>query len=413
MKRRMIFLIIVPFLVILISLYQFNHCNKNQIKSKFEDISTAEGVTIRNLMEVAGSHLADEGEEALLKFLDSLYQNESILYIGLFKGDRLHYLTSRFEGYFPISKEQLTGGVRIIDSPGGKIQEIMGRFSGSSGGAPFRLYIGFNYEFLAAFERAASRNFLLVAALFSVIMLLVIGLALYFDKKFFDKELELVREKQQKERFKELSLLTSEIAHEIKNPLNSIYLSFNALEPFLSSEPDARYYRDAVKGEIKRIANIINSYSDLSSEVRPVIGGVDIDHFFRQFNLLLKEELKQHHIEPELEVEKDLVFKTDRNILKQCLLNLFKNAIEAGADRIRLQCRRRGKHLSITINDNGRGIPGDMKADIFKPYVSGKTRGMGLGLHITQKLIRSLDGEIRLVSSAPGSTTFQITLAEG
>jgi signal transduction histidine kinase len=408
----MIFLIIFPFLVILISLYQFNHCNKNQIKSKFEDISNAEGITIRNLMEVAGSHLAGEGEEALLKFLDSLYQNESILYIGLFKGDRLHYLTSRFEGYFPISKEQLTGGVRIIDSPGGKIQEIMGRFSHGSS-SPFRLYIGFNYEFLTAFERAAGSNFLLVAALFSVIMLFVIGLALYFDKKFFGKELELVREKQQKERFKELSLLTSEIAHEIKNPLNSIYLSFNALEPFLSSEPDARYYRDAVKGEIKRIANIINSYSDLSSEVRPVIGDVDIDDFFREFNLLLKEELRQHHIEPELEVEKDLVFKTDRNILKQSLLNLFKNAIEAGADRIQLHCRRQGKHLSITINDNGRGIPDDMKADIFKPYISGKTRGMGLGLHITKKLIRSLDGEIQLVSSAPGNTTFQIILAEG
>lgn len=393
-------------------MYQFNLFNKNQIKTKFEEISAAEGVTIQNLVEVAGIHLAEDGDEALLQFLNGLYRNESIVYIGLFKENRLNYLTSRFEGYFPISRGQPGGGIRIIDSPVGKILEIKSNFSGSHNQL-FQLYIGFDYKFLTAFERAVGRNFLMVAALFSLIVLILIGLIIYFDKKFFRKELELVQEKQQKERFKELSLLTSEIAHEIKNPLNSIYLSFNALESSMSSEPDAQYYREAVKKEMKRIADIINSYSDLAKEVHPVFGKIDIDRFFREFNLLMEEELKQQQIELELDIEKNLVFITDGNILKQILLNLTKNALEASAGHIKITCRQWERQLLITVHDNGPGITPEMKPDIFKPYISTKTKGMGLGLYITMKLTHALGGDIRLTSSSPGGTTFEMKLSEG
>ena len=331
MKKRIIYVFVIPLSLILVSIYSLSKFNKNKVKSQFEKITIAEGVTIRNLIEVSGQHLMEEGEEELTQFLNNLYENEWIVYIGLFKGDDLIYLLSRFEGYFPIMENH--PNFPIIDSPIGKIFNITGIFRNKKE-TSFKLHIGFNYEFLATFETAAGRNFLIVAALFSIIILFITVLIIYFDKKFFQKELELEREKQEKDRFKELSLLTSEIAHEIKNPLNSIYLSFNALEKFLGSQEEALFYRDSVKGEIKRITAIIQSYSDLSKEIHPRVEAVDIRKLAAEFQWMMEGELKKNNAVLTVHLEENIVFKTDGDLLKQVLLNLVKNSIEAGAASI-------------------------------------------------------------------------------
>ena len=67
--------------------------------------------------------------------------------------------------------------------------------------------------------------------------------------------------------------------------------------------------------------------------------------------------------------------------------------------------------LNIKMKDNGKGI--NIHQDIFKPYISTKTKGMGLGLHIVLKSIRALDGDIKLVSATPGRTIFKIEIPEG
>jgi signal transduction histidine kinase len=386
-----------------------NKFNKNQIKSKFQEVTFAEGITIQNLMEISGFHLVEEGEEALKAFLERLYNNESIVYIGLFKGAQLVYLLSDFEGYFPVTRDQEE--FRILDTPVGKIFEISSQFEGNPD-IQYRLHIGFDYEFLTAFESAASRNFLIVAAFLSLVVLFIMALIIYFDKKFFQKELELVEEKQEKERFKELSLLTSEIAHEIKNPLNSIYLSFNTLEKYCTKDKDALFYRDAIKGEIKRISAILQDYSDLSKDIRPEIKDLNIKEFINEFRLIMEEEFKTRNIDFRMEEQGKESVRTDKNLLKQILLNLIKNALEADATEIIVHIAAIEKRFTVEINDNGKGIDEKIKPSIFKPYISSKTKGMGLGLHITRRLVQALNGEIELVSHAPGNTIFRITLPE-
>lgn len=408
-KKRILFFLIIPFLLILVSIFYLNKFNKNQVKSKFKEVTFAEGVTIQNLMEISGFHLAEEGEESLKAFLDRLYTNESIVYIGLFKGTQLVYLLSHFEGYFPVTRDQEE--FRILDTPVGKIFEITSQFEGNPD-IQYRLHIGFDYEFLTAFESAASRNFLIVAGLFSLVVLFIIALIIYFDRKFFQKELELVEEKQEKERLKELSLLTSEIAHEIKNPLNSIYLSFNTLEKYCTKDKDALFYRDAIKGEIKRISAILQDYSDLSKDIRPEIKDLDIKEFINEFRLIMEEELKTRNIDFRIEKQGKESVRTDKNLLKQVLLNLIKNALEADATEITVNLDASEERLTVEIIDNGKGIDEKIKPSIFKPYISSKTKGMGLGLHITRRLVQALYGEIQLVSHAPGNTIFRITMTE-
>jgi signal transduction histidine kinase len=251
-----------------------------------------------------------------------------------------------------------------------------------------------------------------VAGFFSLVVLFIIALIIYFDRKFFQKELELVEEKQEKERFKELSLLTSEIAHEIKNPLNSIYLSFNTLEKYCTKDKDALFYRDAIKGEIKRISAILQDYSDLSKDLRLEIKDLDIREFIYEFRLIMEEEFRTRNIEFHIENKGKESVRTDKNLLKQMLLNLIKNALEADASKITVNLETAEEGLTVEIIDNGKGIDEKIKSSIFKPYISSKTKGMGLGLHITRRLVRALNGEIELVSHAPGNTIFRITMTE-
>jgi signal transduction histidine kinase len=406
-KRRILIYLTFFFILQLISIFFVNRINKNQIKKKFEEITVAEGMTIGHLLELSGLHLADDSNTKLTAFLDRLYKNEEIVYIGLFNGEELNYLLSRYEGFFPVIPGQ--EGHRILDTPMGKILEISSRFH-SGTGKMNRLYIGFNYDFLTAFETATSRNFLLVVGLFSLTMLIILVLVFYFDKKFYGKELELEREKQEKERLKEFSLLTSEIAHEIKNPLNSIYLSFNTLEKYCTDDEDALFYRDAIKGEIKRITGILNSYSDLSKEIRPQWQDLDIHDLAEGFHFLMKEELQSKNAQLQIEVSDQNKFKSDENLLKQILLNLVKNALEAGATDISAKFDIQKGSMSLNLTDNGSGIAMPMQKSIFKPYISTKTKGMGLGLHITRRLVEALQGDIRLIHSKSGNTCFQVTL---
>jgi len=406
-KKRTLFFLVIPFLLILISIFYFNKFNKNQVKTKFKEITIAEGLTIQNLIELSGYHLLDESENRLTVFLDRLYSNKSIIYIGLFKEKSLIYLLSRYEGFFPVSSNQEE--FRIIDTPMGKIFEIAAHFKNDIDNH-YRLYMGFDYEFLTAFENAAGRNFLLVAVIFSLVLLFIIALIVYFDRKFFQKDLELIEEKQEKERFKELSLLTSEIAHEIKNPLNSIYLSFGVLENYCSQDKDALFYREAIKSEIKRISRILQSYSDLSKEIRPEFDEVTLKDFINEFRLILDEELKAQNINFQINTQGNSVFKTDKNLLKQILLNLIKNAAEADASIITANITATIEHLIIEVKDNGKGIEEKIKDSIFKPYISTKTKGTGLGLHITQRLIVALKGKIELAAHTQGNTIFRVIL---
>ena len=394
-------------MVSLISIYFLNRFNRDRTREQIEEITAAEGETIRSLIEISGSQLLEKGEKALQDFLHNLFRNELIVYIGLFKEKELDFLLSRYEGYFPVLKDQ--EGFAFLDSPVGKIFDIRGDFKDEQGRA-LALHIGFNYEFLPAFEKTADRNFLVVAVFFLLIFLLLTGLIIYFDRKFLKKELEFQREKQEKKRFKELSLLTAEIAHEIKNPLNSLYLSFNALEKFVSSEKDALFYRDAIKGEVKRINAIIESYADLSKEIKPRSEAVDISSFVEEFRLFTAAEIEKSGAVLEAAVQDGAVFRTDPDLLKQVLFNLIKNSLEAGAKSIKLAFSLDKSGLKIRLEDDGRGIPEKIAAKIFKPYVSSKTKGMGLGLHIVLKVLKALNGKIELVSGVSGDTVFEIKI---
>ncbi len=154
-------------------------------------------------------------------------------------------------------------------------------------------------------------------------------MCLKYDRILYKKDLEYHKEREEKERLAELSMLTSEIAHEIKNPLNSIYLSFNSLDNYLDLSEEAVFYRDAVKGEIRRISDIINSYSGLSKNVEPNFDEIRLSKLVEELKILKNPEMVQKGIDFKIE-SRDETFVTDRDLLVQILLNLIDNGVEVG-----------------------------------------------------------------------------------
>ena len=217
------------------------------------------------------------------------------------------------------------------------------------------------------------------------------------------------------ERLAAIGSTAAKIGHEIANPLNGIYLTLQLVEQRLARQPsaDERVTTDIVriKKEIGRLNQLVQEFRALSRQqtydFRPVRVNELIDEIFEIQQPLCDAgaiRVVRHMLAspPPIEVDEDK--------LKQALLNLFKNAIEAmpnGGDLI-LEVNQSDDEVVIKISDSGSGIaPG---ADIFAPFYTTKKEGTGLGLIIVRQIIAAHDGTLTFNSEPGKGTTFTISL---
>lgn len=212
------------------------------------------------------------------------------------------------------------------------------------------------------------------------------------------------------------------LAHEIKNPLAGITGAAQLLSMNLSTEDQE--LTDLIVGESRRIVKLleqVEQFGNLRPAERKPVNIHDVLDRARQSasvgfgaHMLFVEDY-----DPSLPPT-----FADADQLLQVFLNLLKNASEAGSEggaiRLRtfydpsLRVRRiDGTHarlpLQIEIIDDGPGLPPEIAADVFEPFVSGRENGTGLGLALVSKLIGDIGGWIS-VDSVPGKTVFRISL---
>lgn len=226
------------------------------------------------------------------------------------------------------------------------------------------------------------------------------------------REAALVQQQQLSRR------IIRQLAHEVKNPLGGLRGAAQLLERQL---PDAelKAYTRVIIEEADRLASLVDGI--LRAGTAPRLEPVNLHR--------ITEHVAQL-IEAEKPVSVDLVrdydpslpeVNIDRNQMIQALLNLARNAMQAVGERGRLVFRTRAlsnftlggeQHklvLSAEIEDNGPGIPDELKDTIFYPLVTGRSTGTGLGLTIAQDLVGRNGGLIEFVSQ-PGRTIFQVRL---
>ncbi len=209
-----------------------------------------------------------------------------------------------------------------------------------------------------------------------------------------------------------LGQLTHGVAHEIKNPLNSIRLHVEVLRTRLE-EPAPEV--DVIANEISRLDRVVKTFLDFNRPVEPHLGSLDANEVIAGIAKLVSLDANAHAVEIHLRpASRAAVFQGDVDLLKQAVLNVVMNAVEAmpQGGALSLETWVGGGQVDIVVSDTGPGISPEMRSKIFDLYFSTKPNGSGIGLAMAYRLVQLQDGKIE-VSSEPGSgSTFRFSFPE-
>lgn len=229
------------------------------------------------------------------------------------------------------------------------------------------------------------------------------------------ERLELERKSAEAEAMAVMGTLTTALAHEIRNPLNAAKLQLELLAR------RARRLREGntrdvleepvevVRAEINRLASLLDEFLDLARPRQIERKPVALAELFDEVSKLEQPVLESNRVALSTRVEPaGLSVRADRDKLKQVLINLIANAVDAlrgTADpRIDLHATRTNGAVQVRVTDNGSGIPAELAGSAFTPFVTSKPSGTGLGLAIVQKIARQHGGVAELVPLARGTT---------
>lgn len=205
--------------------------------------------------------------------------------------------------------------------------------------------------------------------------------------------------------------ITKRLVHEIKNPLTSISAFFQFSEMDFSQEE----YRDLKEHASKAISRILSLISDLSSYNKLTPKNFEIKDVNEVINSqlhLIKLQCNQKNVCYAFDAGKIPELWIDISSIERAILNILQNAIEAmpeGGD-IYINTKKNINHVDINITDTGTGIPESILSQILKPLVTTKKNGSGLGLSITNNIIKSHDGMLKINSGQDKGTTFTIKI---
>ena len=228
-------------------------------------------------------------------------------------------------------------------------------------------------------------------------------------------EQEMLRRTLRAERLAAVGTMAAGLAHEVRNPLNSASLQLTLLERRLEKGDLSRNtvlgITQIVKDEIQRLEHMVRDFLAFA-QPRPVEPrAMSINDLVRSVLVLVGPEAEATRVHSALELDPALPdVWGDAERLRQVLLNLVRNALQAMPEGGRLVLRSRrgqGATAEIDVEDTGTGFPEDLP--VFDAFFTTKEKGTGLGLAIVHRIVTDHGGSIR-VRSGPGGTCFSITL---
>jgi len=229
----------------------------------------------------------------------------------------------------------------------------------------------------------------------------------------------LEAEMERGERLATVGNMAAAVAHEIRNPLNAVSMGIQRLRVEFEPAPREEYLRmvDLIQGEVRRLNVIVEEFLSLARPMplkrEPIIVAALLDEVLG----LVESEARGAGIAVVREIPAGLpALHADRDRIKQVLLNLVLNAIQAmsSGGTLEIVAAATGGTLTVTVVDTGGGIAPDLLPKVFEPYVTTKAKGLGLGLAIARRIVEAHGGSIA-AESEPGRRTcfrFALPLAE-
>jgi two-component system nitrogen regulation sensor histidine kinase GlnL len=243
---------------------------------------------------------------------------------------------------------------------------------------------------------------------------------LLLEFRHIDQQLKIAREERLLEQQQANRELIRSLAHEIKNPLGGIRGAAQLLERELDRPPLIEYTQ-VIIGEADRLQTLVNRL--LTPHRLPTYKRTNIHELLARVASVVQAEFPDISFHSDFDISLP-EFEADPEQLMQALLNIVRNAGQAlqsvaGTREVRLKTRvarsvtlvkRRFRlALAVSVEDNGPGVPEELRDRIFYPLVSGREGGSGLGLTIAQTFVAQHNGTIEC-ESVPGCTVFTILL---
>jgi PAS domain S-box-containing protein len=220
---------------------------------------------------------------------------------------------------------------------------------------------------------------------------------------------------QVSERLAAVGRITAGVAHEVKNPLNSMRLWLENLKELLPPETDgaAQQAVHVLDMEIDRLDAVVKRFLDFARPMEVRLESTQLADLLREVVDLASPQLLQSKVEVAqlLPIGIPEVF-VDRDLLKQAVLNLVLNAVEAMPDggQLQMTLSRRGEMAEITVGDTGRGIPLENHQRVFQLFFTTRPGGSGIGLASTFRIVQLHNGSIDFTTEVGRGTTFRIEL---
>ena len=222
------------------------------------------------------------------------------------------------------------------------------------------------------------------------------------DISYIKKNEQLV---MQSEKLKLAGEIAAGVAHEIRNPLTVI----SGFIQMMNADEKSPYktYMDLIHSEINRIELIVDEFLVLSKPEVTNIEQIEMTKLLTDIQQFFSLECKQRNIDLPIVLNNiDVAIKGNVNQIKQVFINLIKNAIEAVQEdgTIKIELCTEDDFIYISIKDDGIGIPDDVLKRIFEPFYTTKSKGTGLGMMITNKIVTAHNGNIKIRSKVNEGT---------
>jgi len=213
-----------------------------------------------------------------------------------------------------------------------------------------------------------------------------------------------------------LGTMVAGVAHEIKNPLTSMKLFIQLMEENKHNPGFWDEYGSIISNEVSRLEKIVEDFLGFARTPELNLEKTSINIVLNKVISLVKSQARKENIRLNVNLTEDLApIKIDSQRIVQVFLNLILNAIQAisndkkGAVTITSE-KVNSDEISVSISDNGCGIPKENLDKLFTPFFTTKEKGTGLGLSIIHKIIEEHLGEITVESTENNGTTFTVTL---
>jgi len=220
------------------------------------------------------------------------------------------------------------------------------------------------------------------------------------------------------ERLAVLGEVSAVMAHELNNPLAAISMFNQMMETELPADSPFHEHITVIKRNTDACKRTIRDLLSFSAGARPEINDVNIIELISEVIHFLKPLYEKEEIAFHLHFEDgEMVVRSDEMYLRQVLVNVLLNAIQAletsgGKIDISSTFDEELSVVQVRIRDNGPGIPDEVRARVFDPFVTSKSngKGTGLGLSTSRKIMEAFGGKLELVQSVPGNTEFLLTI---